>query len=125
MQTLLTILINLIFQSYMEDHLKNKDRLEQEWVALCAYEAEPCATTIAIKGENGKKNRYNDVLPYDHARVVLNELSNISGSDYINASTIVSIFIVEESVRAYSVPPEGFLRTRFGQSQVFRFELRV
>lgn len=75
----------------MEDHLKNKDRLEQEWVALCAYEAEPCATTIAVKGENSKKNRYNDVLPYDHARVVLNELSNISGSDYINASTIVSI----------------------------------
>jgi hypothetical protein len=36
-------------QSYMEDHLKNKDRLEQEWVALCAYEAEPCATTVAQK----------------------------------------------------------------------------
>jgi hypothetical protein len=33
----------------MEDHLKNKDRLEQEWVALCAYEAEPCATTVAQK----------------------------------------------------------------------------
>merc|ERR1719420_2888963 len=23
--------------SYMEDHLKNKQRLEQEWVGLCAY----------------------------------------------------------------------------------------
>lgn len=33
----------------MEDHLKNKDRLEQEWIALCAYEAEPCATTIALR----------------------------------------------------------------------------
>ena len=33
----------------MEDHLKNKQRLEQEWVALCGYEAEPCATTIAFK----------------------------------------------------------------------------
>ncbi|XP_069677518.1 receptor-type tyrosine-protein phosphatase N2 isoform X2 [Periplaneta americana] len=74
--------------SYMEDHLKNKDRLEQEWVALCAYEAEPCATTIAQKAENMKKNRYPEVLPYDHARVVLNDLANISGSDYINASTI-------------------------------------
>ncbi|KAK6631075.1 hypothetical protein RUM43_014171 [Polyplax serrata] len=74
--------------SYMEDHLKNKDRLEQEWIALCAYEAEPCATTVALKSENEKKNRYNDVLPYDHARVVLNELANVTGSDYINASTI-------------------------------------
>ena len=33
----------------MEDHLKNKQRLEQEWGALCGYEAEPCATTIAFK----------------------------------------------------------------------------
>jgi receptor-type tyrosine-protein phosphatase N len=39
-----------------------------------------------------KKNRYPEVLPYDHARVVLNDLANISGSDYINASTIVSNF---------------------------------
>ncbi len=35
--------------AYMEDHLKNKQRLEQEWVSLCGYEAEPCATTIAFK----------------------------------------------------------------------------
>uniref|UniRef100_A0A1B6GL34 Protein-tyrosine-phosphatase n=3 Tax=Proconiini TaxID=565685 RepID=A0A1B6GL34_9HEMI len=74
--------------SYMEDHLRNKDRLETEWAALCAYEAEPCATIIAQRPENAKKNRYVNALPYDHARVVLNELSNISGSDYINASTI-------------------------------------
>ncbi|CAG2061015.1 unnamed protein product, partial [Timema podura] len=74
--------------SYMEDHLKNKDRLEQEWVGLCAYEAEPCAITLALKPENANKNRYPDILPYDHARLVLNDLTNISGSDYINASTI-------------------------------------
>lgn len=72
----------------MEDHLKNKDRLEQEWVALCAYVAEPCETTIALRKGNVDKNRYPDVLPYDHARVVLNELSNATGSDYINASSI-------------------------------------
>jgi receptor-type tyrosine-protein phosphatase N len=35
--------------AYMEDHLKNKQRLEQEWVALCGYEAEPCATSVAFK----------------------------------------------------------------------------
>ena len=35
--------------AYMEDHLKNKQRLEQEWVGLCAYEAEPSATSIAFK----------------------------------------------------------------------------
>jgi hypothetical protein len=36
-------------QSYMEGHLKNKDKLEQEWLALCAYEADPCSTTVAEK----------------------------------------------------------------------------
>ncbi|KAJ8725767.1 hypothetical protein PYW08_003950 [Mythimna loreyi] len=77
-----------IVLAYMEDHLRNKDRLEQEWRALCAYEAEPCATTAALKQDNTGKNRYADVLPYDHSRVTLNTLSNHLGSDYINASTI-------------------------------------
>ena len=47
----------------MEDHLKNKDRLDREWESLCAYEAELCSTTAATKPENIKKNRYTDVLP--------------------------------------------------------------
>nr|CAG4649956.1 EOG090X01LO [Sida crystallina] len=75
--------------SYMEDHLRNKDRLDQEWQALCAYEAEPSTSTlIASKPENMGKNRYPDVLPYDHSRVVLGSLANATGSDYINASSI-------------------------------------
>lgn len=74
----------------MEDHLKNKDRLEQEWIALCAYEAEPCAVTVAVSESNLAKNRYPDIVPYDHSRVILNQLLNIHGLDYINASTIVN-----------------------------------
>lgn len=35
--------------AYMEDHLKNRQRLEQEWVGLCSYEAEPCSTKVAFK----------------------------------------------------------------------------
>ena len=77
--------------AYMEDHLKNKQRLEQEWVALCGYEAEPNSTVVAFKAENKKKNRYPDKLPYDHNRVILNALVNASSSDYINASTVVII----------------------------------
>jgi len=74
--------------SYMEDHLKNKDRLDQEWAALCAYEADTCSTAIAEKPDNQKKNRYTNSLPFDHSRVILNDLANVSGTDYINASTI-------------------------------------
>ena len=101
------IMIPIQVLSYMEDHLKNKQRLEQEWVGLCAYEAEPNSTAIAFKVmvlmmvlfmimimtmpqvENKKKNRYPDKLPYDHNRVLLNALANGTNSDYINASTVV------------------------------------
>ncbi|XP_014479416.1 PREDICTED: receptor-type tyrosine-protein phosphatase N2 isoform X2 [Dinoponera quadriceps] len=74
--------------SYMEDHLKNKDRLDQEWAALCAYEADPASTEIAEREANVKQNRPGAALPYDHSRIVLNELVNANNSDYINASTI-------------------------------------
>lgn len=43
--------------TYMEDHLKNKQRLEQEWVSLCSYEAEPSATTIAFKASRSSPQR--------------------------------------------------------------------
>ncbi|XP_037068527.1 receptor-type tyrosine-protein phosphatase N2-like [Pollicipes pollicipes] len=74
--------------SYMEDHLKKKDKLEEEWRALCAYEAEPSARTVAVQPANCKKNRFPAVLPYDHSRVTLNAVTNATGGDFINASTI-------------------------------------
>ncbi|XP_029158182.1 uncharacterized protein LOC114930532 isoform X2 [Nylanderia fulva] len=77
-----------ILQSYMEDHLKNKDRLDQEWAALRAYEADPSSTEIAESEANFQQNRSGAALPYDHSRVVLNDLANANNSDYINASTI-------------------------------------
>lgn len=55
-------LLSLLLQSYMEDHLKNKDRLEKEWEALCAYQAEPNVCTIGMKDGNAKKNRATAVV---------------------------------------------------------------
>ena len=52
-----------MFQSYMEDHLKNKDRLDQEWEGLVAYEAEPSSTGTGGDAPNVRKNRYSDILP--------------------------------------------------------------
>ncbi|KAM6948657.1 receptor-type tyrosine-protein phosphatase N2-like [Aplochiton taeniatus] len=75
--------------SYMEDHLKNKDRLEKEWEAMCAYQAEPNATTIAKKDGNGKKNRSNAIVAYDHSRIHLKVDNSQGNSDYINASPIM------------------------------------
>lgn len=53
----------------MEDHLRNKNRLEKEWEALCAYQAEPNATTVAQKEENTQKNRSRAVVPCMYALI--------------------------------------------------------
>lgn len=52
----------LSLQAYMEDHLKNKNRLEKEWEALCAYQAEPNSSLVAQREENAPKNRCPAVL---------------------------------------------------------------
>lgn len=76
--------------AYMEDHLKNKGRLQREWEALCRYEAEPNSREAALHEDTIVFNRSENAVPYDHSRVVLNHLANADGIDYINASTIVS-----------------------------------
>uniref|UniRef100_G1U816 Protein tyrosine phosphatase receptor type N n=1 Tax=Oryctolagus cuniculus TaxID=9986 RepID=G1U816_RABIT len=75
--------------AYMEDHLRNRDRLAKEWQALCAYQAEPNTCATAQGEGNAKKNRHPDFLPYDHARIKLKVESSPSRSDYINASPII------------------------------------
>ncbi|XP_029381160.1 receptor-type tyrosine-protein phosphatase N2-like isoform X2 [Echeneis naucrates] len=75
--------------SYMEDHLKNKDRLEKEWEALCAYQAEPSGCTVGLKDGNAKKNRSAAVVAYDHSRITLKVENSQGSSDYINASPIM------------------------------------
>ncbi|XP_078088676.1 receptor-type tyrosine-protein phosphatase N2 [Mustelus asterias] len=75
--------------TYMEDHLRNKNRLVKEWEALAAYQAEPNTSSIADREENEKKNRSQLVVPYDHSRITLKVESSHSNSDYINASPIM------------------------------------
>ncbi|XP_042528256.1 uncharacterized protein LOC122101848 [Dipodomys spectabilis] len=75
--------------AYMEDHLRNKNRLDQEWEALCTYQAEPNSSLVAQREENMPKNRSLAVLTYDHARILLKAENSLSGSDYINASPIM------------------------------------
>uniref|UniRef100_A0A8C4NQY7 Receptor-type tyrosine-protein phosphatase n=2 Tax=Dicentrarchus labrax TaxID=13489 RepID=A0A8C4NQY7_DICLA len=42
----------------------------------------------ANKEDNKEKNRYPNILPYDHSRVVLSQLDGNPCSDYVNASYI-------------------------------------
>ncbi|KAA8580675.1 hypothetical protein FQN60_013633 [Etheostoma spectabile] len=75
--------------SYMEDHLKNKNRLEREWEALCSYQAEPGACSVGQGEQSSKKNRSDAVVVYDHSRITLKAENNHGNSDYINASPIM------------------------------------
>lgn len=59
------------FQAYMEDHLRNRDRLAKEWQALCAYQAEPSICSVAQSEANLKKNRNPDYVPCEHPRTVV------------------------------------------------------
>ncbi|XP_061827799.1 protein tyrosine phosphatase receptor type Na isoform X2 [Nerophis lumbriciformis] len=74
--------------TYMEDHLRNKDRLQKEWEALCSYQAEPSSVALAQTPANVDKNRQAESLPYDHSRVKLKKDVNPKKQDYINASFV-------------------------------------
>ena len=75
--------------AYMEEHLKNRSRLEEEWSELQGYTPDRSDLSVANLPENASKNRDASVLPYDHNRVKLCSESNANKSDYINASFVV------------------------------------
>uniref|UniRef100_A0A3B3IL45 protein-tyrosine-phosphatase n=1 Tax=Oryzias latipes TaxID=8090 RepID=A0A3B3IL45_ORYLA len=45
----------------------------------------------AEKTENFKKNRYKDIVPFDHSRVKLSLVTSKKDTDYINASFIKGV----------------------------------
>lgn len=77
--------------TYIEDNLKNRNKLKQEWENLQSYIPEGCTTKVATHSDNTAKNRYPDALPYDQNRVKLVAENNVLKSDYINASFIVDV----------------------------------
>jgi receptor-type tyrosine-protein phosphatase N len=77
--------------SYIEENLKNRHKLRQEWESLQSYIPEGCTTKVATLTENKPKNRYPDALPYDQNRVKLDPTKSVTGSDYINASYIIDV----------------------------------
>ncbi|XP_025107075.1 receptor-type tyrosine-protein phosphatase kappa-like isoform X1 [Pomacea canaliculata] len=67
------------------DKLQGRD-LEKEFSELRFGKVFEC--TVAVRRRNRRKNRFKDILPYDHSRVVLENINGEDCSDYINASYI-------------------------------------
>uniref|UniRef100_A0A671F7J8 protein-tyrosine-phosphatase n=1 Tax=Rhinolophus ferrumequinum TaxID=59479 RepID=A0A671F7J8_RHIFE len=49
-------------------------------------------TAVAERPKNIKKNRYKDILPYDHSRVELSLITSDEDSSYINANFIKGVY---------------------------------
>ncbi|XP_041043600.1 receptor-type tyrosine-protein phosphatase kappa isoform X2 [Carcharodon carcharias] len=52
------------------------------------FEGQSASWDIAKKDQNRTKNRYGNIIAYDHSRVILQPLEDDSTSDYINANYI-------------------------------------
>ena len=73
--------------SYSNILVKGRRGLHEEYAEIKARA--PSGTFNHARSlENAAKNRYTDVLCYDHSRVILNPENNESGSDYINANYV-------------------------------------
>ena len=80
--------IGMSLEEFIE-HVRAKGRrgLHEEYAEIKARAASG-SFNHARSLENAAKNRYTDVLCYDHSRVILNAETNESGSDYINANYV-------------------------------------
>ncbi|KAM6167833.1 tyrosine-protein phosphatase non-receptor type 22 isoform 1-T1 [Erethizon dorsatum] len=75
----------------------NKEKFANEFLKLkkqsTKFKADKTyPTAVAQKPMNIKKNRYKDILPYDHSRVELSLITSDEDSSYINANFIKGVY---------------------------------
>ncbi|XP_036199072.1 tyrosine-protein phosphatase non-receptor type 22 isoform X1 [Myotis myotis] len=73
-------------EEFANEFLKLK-RLATKYKADKTY-----PSTVAERPKNIKKNRYKDILPYDHSRVELSLITSDEDSSYINANFIKGVY---------------------------------
>ncbi|XP_069610271.1 tyrosine-protein phosphatase non-receptor type 6 [Ranitomeya imitator] len=85
------------------------DVLQKQESNLC-YER-----TEGQRPENKSKNRYKNILPFDHTRVVLHSGDpNVPGSDYINANYVTNQLIGEDEPSKRFIACQGCLASTTG-----------
>ncbi|XP_018100981.2 tyrosine-protein phosphatase non-receptor type 22 isoform X1 [Xenopus laevis] len=89
-----------ILLRYVEGYKKKKERSEEfasDFMNLKRQSAKHktdnnYSTKSAEKPENLKKNRYKDILPFDHSRVELSLITSDEDTDFINANFIKGVY---------------------------------
>ncbi|XP_069617869.1 tyrosine-protein phosphatase non-receptor type 22 isoform X1 [Ranitomeya imitator] len=89
-----------IIQSYINGYERKRAKSEEfanDFMHLkrqsAKYKTDNNYTTRAAeRPENFKKNRYKDILPFDHSRVELSLITSDEDTDYINASFIKGVY---------------------------------
>ncbi|XP_068121673.1 tyrosine-protein phosphatase non-receptor type 22 [Hyperolius riggenbachi] len=89
-----------ILQRYLEGYQRKKENLEElanDFMNLKRQSAKHkidnhCTTKTAEYPENFKKNRYKDILPFDHSRVKLSLITSDEDTDFINANFIKGVY---------------------------------
>ncbi|XP_033991397.1 receptor-type tyrosine-protein phosphatase kappa isoform X2 [Trematomus bernacchii] len=61
---------------------------EYELVIQSFFEGQSATWDVAKKDQNRTKNRYGNIIAYDHSRVILQPIEDDPSSDYINANYI-------------------------------------
>ncbi|XP_064100729.1 receptor-type tyrosine-protein phosphatase alpha-like [Macrobrachium nipponense] len=96
-------------RQYIADlELDSQKGLEEEFALLKSVSSSH-PDEVSKAYYNKQKNRYANILPYDHTRVVLKGQDGVPGSDYINASYIEDIsdkrtFIASQGPKDSTVP---------------------
>uniref|UniRef100_A0A915DJ71 Tyrosine-protein phosphatase domain-containing protein n=2 Tax=Ditylenchus dipsaci TaxID=166011 RepID=A0A915DJ71_9BILA len=93
------------FVAYVQERRKKRILFKGEYL-LILLDPQKCTTEVGIR--MGDKNQYNDTLPYDYNRVILESRSGFEDShgisDYINASYVQSwmkekAYVVTQAVK--------------------------
>lgn len=66
------------------EYLKTNNKLKEEYESI--EPGQQFTWENSYMTYNRPKNRYGNVVAYDHSRVVLSQIDNVPGSDYINAN---------------------------------------
>ncbi|KAF4119490.1 hypothetical protein GMORB2_4620 [Geosmithia morbida] len=77
----------MISEKFLQIEKDEKARMQTAYAAFDPHTAQQTQTVQICGVEKGGKNRYKDILPFEHARVKLQSKAG-TGCDYVNASHV-------------------------------------